>query len=83
MASNPEGTATGFNRMMSQRLGFGCATASSLPSSGTIDQMDCHFHLFTEDHTSEDAVVYRGGPTGYRLGRLDSGRGGLGCRMYR
>lgn len=40
--------------------------------------MDYDFHLFTEDDTGGDAVVYRGGPTGYRLARLASGPRWLG-----
>ena len=30
------------------------------------------FHLFTEEATGADAVIYRGGSTGYRLARLES-----------
>jgi hypothetical protein len=29
--------------------------------------MDHDFHLFTDLHTGQDSVVYRAGPTGYRL----------------
>ncbi len=35
-----------------------------------MDRMDYDFHLFTEAGTGADAVVYRGGPTGYRLARV-------------
>ena len=38
-----------------------------------MDQMDYGFHQFTEAETGGDAVLYRGGPTGYRLARLASG----------
>lgn len=43
-----------------------------------MDQMDYDFHLFTEAQTGLDAIVYRGGPTGYRLARLASGPRWLG-----
>ncbi|MFD8755388.1 sigma 54 modulation/S30EA ribosomal C-terminal domain-containing protein [Kitasatospora sp. NPDC059577] len=35
----------------------------------TMDAMDYHIHLFTDPATETDAVVYRVGPTGYRLAR--------------
>ncbi len=35
-----------------------------------MDLMDYRVHLFVDADTGEDAVVYRGGPTGYRLARL-------------
>ncbi|MEU8516666.1 sigma 54 modulation/S30EA ribosomal C-terminal domain-containing protein [Kitasatospora sp. NPDC048722] len=35
----------------------------------TLDAMDYDIHLFTDPATETDAVVYRTGPTGYRLAR--------------
>ncbi|WP_369185132.1 sigma 54 modulation/S30EA ribosomal C-terminal domain-containing protein [Streptomyces sp. Y1] len=35
----------------------------------TMDAMDYDIHLFTDPATGTDAVVYRVGPTGYRLAR--------------
>jgi hypothetical protein len=35
----------------------------------TLDAMDYGIHLFTDPATGTDAVVYRVGPTGYRLAR--------------
>ncbi len=35
-----------------------------------MEQLDYDFHLFTDDRTGLDAVVYRAGPTGYRLARV-------------
>ncbi|MGK4580196.1 sigma 54 modulation/S30EA ribosomal C-terminal domain-containing protein [Kitasatospora sp. HPMI-4] len=35
----------------------------------TLDAMDYDIHLFTDPATETDAVVYRIGPTGYRLAR--------------
>jgi len=36
----------------------------------TMDVMDYDFHLFTDADTGQDSLVYRIGPTGYRLARL-------------
>ncbi|MPZ81775.1 MAG: hypothetical protein GEV28_15760 [Actinophytocola sp.] len=36
----------------------------------TMDLMDYDIHLFVDVDTGEDSVVYRVGPTGYRLARL-------------
>lgn len=36
----------------------------------TMDVLDYPFHLFVDADTGEDSVVYRTGPTGYRLARL-------------
>jgi ribosome-associated translation inhibitor RaiA len=38
-----------------------------------MDQLDYDFHLFTDEQTARDAVVYRSGPTGYRMARVDTG----------
>lgn len=35
-----------------------------------MDVMDYDFHLFVDAETGQDAVIYRVGPTGYRLARL-------------
>ena len=35
-----------------------------------MDQMDYDFHLFTEIGTGSDSVLYRNGPTGYRLAQM-------------
>lgn len=36
----------------------------------TMDLLDYDFHLFVDAETGEDSMVYRVGPTGYRLARL-------------
>lgn len=48
-------------------------TTAGAPSGLGLD-----FHLFVEKMTGQDAVVYRDGPTGLRLNRLEGGpdRGG-------
>jgi ribosome-associated translation inhibitor RaiA len=38
-----------------------------------MEQLDYDFHLFTDEQTARDAVVYRGGPTGYRMARVAPG----------
>jgi ribosome-associated translation inhibitor RaiA len=50
------------------------------PPRSTVDEavfdMDLFgydFHLFTDEHTGQEAVVYRAGPTGYRLARSPHG----------
>jgi ribosome-associated translation inhibitor RaiA len=60
-------------RQILRHKSFTPARVSPAEAAWEMDQMDYDFHLFTDDHTGGDAVVYRGGSTGYRLGRLDSG----------
>lgn len=38
-----------------------------------MDQFDYDFHLFTDLDTDRDAVIFRDGPTGYRMQRLADG----------
>jgi len=43
-----------------------------------LESMDYDFHLFTDIETGQDGIVYRAGPTGYRLAELhglDDGHG--------
>jgi ribosome-associated translation inhibitor RaiA len=35
-----------------------------------LESMDYSFHLFTDIETGQDGIVYRAGPTGYRLAEL-------------
>ncbi|WP_253209045.1 sigma 54 modulation/S30EA ribosomal C-terminal domain-containing protein [Streptomyces niphimycinicus] len=35
-----------------------------------MEMMDYGFHLFTDIGTGEDSVLYRSGPTGYRLAQV-------------
>jgi len=43
-----------------------CSAAQAVAD---LDALDFVFHLFTDTETDVDAVVYRAGPTGYRLAR--------------
>ncbi|PBC78758.1 sigma 54 modulation/S30EA-like ribosomal protein [Streptomyces sp. TLI_235] len=45
----------------------------------TLDAMDYRIHLFTDPMTETDAVVYRVGPTGYRLARTIAAAPPRGC----
>lgn len=46
--------------------------ARTTPAEAAVemDQMGYDFHLFTDERTGQDAVVFRAGPTGYRLAEL-------------
>jgi len=46
--------------------------ARVLPDEAVFDMehLDYDVHLFIDDFTGQQAVIYRGGPTGYRLSRL-------------
>ncbi len=65
-------------RQLIRHKSFAPARISSSEAAWEMDHMDYDFHLFTEDETGGDAVVYRGGSTGYRLARLASGPTWLG-----
>lgn len=65
-------------RQIVEHRSFSPATLSPAEAAREMDQMGYDFHLFTEAATGGDAVVYRGGPTGYRLARLASGPRWLG-----
>jgi hypothetical protein len=60
-------------RQLVRHKSFSPARVSPAEAAWEMDQMDYDFHLFTEDETGEEAVVYRGGPTGYRVARLTAG----------
>lgn len=42
-------------------------------AAAEMDQFDYDFHLFTDEQTAQDAVIYRAGPTGYRMARVKPG----------
>lgn len=39
-------------------------------AAAEMDELDYDFHLFTEQGSGQDSVLYRAGPTGYRLAQL-------------
>lgn len=60
-------------RQIIRHKSFTPARRSAGEAAWQMDQMDYDFHLFTEAATDADAVVYRAGPTGYRLARVQIG----------
>jgi ribosome-associated translation inhibitor RaiA len=40
-------------------------------AASDMDLLDYDFYLFTDADTGQDSVIYRAGPTGYRLARVD------------
>ncbi len=61
----PEG-----QRRVIRRKSYTPATASVDEAAREMDQFDYDFHLFVEETTGQDSLLYRGGPTGYRLAQL-------------
>jgi hypothetical protein len=53
-----------------RRKSFVLARCTVDEAAFDLDAMDYDFHLFTEIGTGQDSLVYRAGPTGYRLAQL-------------
>jgi hypothetical protein len=47
------------------------ATCTLDEAAEDMDLADYDFHLFTEEGTGQDSVLYRAGPSGYRLAQVD------------
>ncbi|ODR12083.1 hypothetical protein AWC26_15185 [Mycobacterium shimoidei] len=60
--------ATG-EEVIARRKGYALRRMTPLEAVAVMDAMDYDVHLFTDIETGEDAVVYRGGPSGLRLAR--------------
>jgi hypothetical protein len=45
------------------------ARSTAIEAARAMDDLDYDAHLFTDASTDQDAVIYRAGPTGYRLRR--------------
>ena len=54
---------------------FTLAAVTADEAAFEMDAMDYNFHLFTDADTGLDSVIYRAGPTGYRLARTATGPG--------
>lgn len=54
-------------RQVVRHKSFSPARVSPEEAAWEMDQMDYDFHLFTDAATGTEAVVYRGGPSGYRM----------------
>lgn len=57
-------------RQIMRRKSFTLATSSIDDAALEMDLLDYDFHLFTEKGTRQDSVLYRAGPTGYRLAQV-------------
>jgi ribosome-associated translation inhibitor RaiA len=57
-------------RELRRRKTYGPTYATPEEAILDMELLDYDFYLFTDSGTSQDAVVYRAGPTGYRLAEL-------------
>jgi ribosome-associated translation inhibitor RaiA len=57
-------------RELRRRKTYGPTYATPEEAAWQMDLLDYDFYLFTDSETGQDAVVYRAGPTGYRLAEL-------------
>lgn len=54
-------------RQILRHKAFTLAVATPDEAAFDMDAMDYDFHLFTDPDTGRDSVIYRAGPTGYRV----------------
>lgn len=66
------GTGDDDTRRLTRRKSFSVAHLTVSEAAEELDLFDYHFHLFTEKSTGLDSVLYRSGPTGYRLAQSES-----------
>lgn len=57
-------------RQVIRRKSFTLARCTVDEAAAEMDQLDYDFHLFTEQGSGQDSVLYRAGATGYRLAQL-------------
>ena len=57
-------------RQIIRRKAFTLATSTVDEAAAEMDLLDYEFHLFTERGTGFASVLYRAGPTGYRLAQV-------------
>ena len=55
------------DRQIIRHKAFALGAGTAEEAAFDMDMLDYDFHLFTELGTRQDGVIYRGGPTGYRL----------------
>lgn len=58
------------DRQVVRHKSYSLATCTVEEAAREMDLLDYDFHLFTEEATLQDSVIYRGGPTGYRLAQV-------------
>ncbi|MBR7828811.1 HPF/RaiA family ribosome-associated protein [Actinospica sp. MGRD01-02] len=61
------------DRQIIRRKSFAQRVESADEAAFEMESMDYDFHLFTDEATGADCVIYRAGPTGYRLARTTPG----------
>ena len=57
-------------REVVRRKSFALTKGSVDDAAHDMELLDYDFHLFTDDFTHQDSILYRGGPTGYRLAQV-------------
>ncbi|MFF4137301.1 HPF/RaiA family ribosome-associated protein [Streptomyces mirabilis] len=57
-------------RQVVRHKSYSLARESPDEAAFELESMDYDFHLFTDVGTGEDSVLYRSGPTGYRLAQV-------------
>lgn len=62
-------SATGGDPVIGRRKLVALQSMTPLAAVMAMDAMDFDVHMFTDEETGEDAVVYRAGPSGLRLAR--------------
>ncbi|MGW3264272.1 ribosome hibernation promotion factor [Streptomyces sp. NPDC001056] len=58
------------DRQVVRHKSYSLALESPDEAAFELESMDYDFHLFTDMGTGEDSVLYRAGPTGYRLAQV-------------
>lgn len=58
------------DRRIVRHKAFGLSVCTVDEAAFDMDALDYDFHLFTELGSGQDSVLYRAGPTGYRLAQL-------------
>lgn len=58
-------------RQIMRHKSYSLATCTVEEAALEMDLLDYDFHLFTEERTKQDSVLYRKGPTGYRLAQVE------------
>jgi hypothetical protein len=62
----PEG-----ERRILRHKAYTLATSTVEEAALEMDLLDYDFHLFIEEGTNQDSVIYRAGPTGYRVAQVN------------
>ncbi|OBH27569.1 integrase [Mycobacterium sp. E342] len=63
-------------RRIMRHKSYSLPTCTVEEAAHEMEQLDYDFHLFTEQGTGQDSVLYRGGPTEYRLAQVNPAAAG-------